>query len=161
MVMVGSSPLLLITSFQRQKRPLPLPLITNNKITLLCLLLAILAIIYHSYPDIPSSFIMGNKAPSKPKEIRMLSEDIQEVSLLKQRPGCTGMFWRGDPTGQKKLASNNDWPRDGSKLRGKVVEVDGAKWLLATEVQQEGKGWVAAPAGAAMPFEYDNHYYLE
>eukprot|EP00578_Thalassiosira_sp_NH16_P026584 CAMPEP_0181088172 /NCGR_PEP_ID=MMETSP1071-20121207/6647_1 /TAXON_ID=35127 /ORGANISM="Thalassiosira sp., Strain NH16" /LENGTH=104 /DNA_ID=CAMNT_0023170075 /DNA_START=200 /DNA_END=514 /DNA_ORIENTATION=+ len=104
---------------------------------------------------------MGNKAPSKPKEIRMLSEDIQEVSLLKRHSGCTGMFWRADPTGQTKLANNNNWPRDGSKLRGKVVEVDGAKWLLATEVRQEGKDWVKAPAGAAMPFEYNNHYYLE
>ena len=107
---------------------------------------------------------MGNKAPTttKPKEIRMLSEDIKEVTLLKRRAGCTGMFWRVDPTGTSKLENNNNWPRDGAKLRGRVVEVDGAKWLLATEVKQKGKDdWVKAPMGAAMPFEYDNHYYLE
>ena len=149
---------------QRQQRS-PLSRIANNKITLLCLLLAILAFVHHTYSNIPSSTkVMGNKAltTTKPKEIRMLSEDIKEVTLLKRRAGCTGMFWRADPTGTSKLENNNNWPRDGAKLRGKVVEVDGANWLLATEVKQKGKDdWVNAPMGAAMPFEYDNHYYLE
>ena len=86
---------------------------------------------------------------------------MQEFELLKKRPGCTGMFWRADPTGANKLESNANWPRDGAKLRGDVVEVSGKKWLLAKEVMQKSSGsWVAAPKGAAMPFEYDNHYYL-
>mmetsp|Transcript_14962 Transcript_14962/g.32634 ORF Transcript_14962/g.32634 Transcript_14962/m.32634 type:complete len:161 (+) Transcript_14962:37-519(+) len=128
----------------------------------LCALVVAVLILRHAHPNIaPSSLIvMGNKS-SAPKEVRMLSEDVVEVSLLKRRPGCTGMFWRKDPTGETKLASNNDWPRDGAKLKGKVVEVDGKKWLLATEVMQKGKDWVNAPEGAAMPFEHDNHYYLE
>jgi len=86
---------------------------------------------------------------------------VVEVQLKKRRPGCTGMFWRPDPTGNTKLQGNANWPRDNAKLRGSVVEVGGKKWLLATHVQQEGQAWVDAPTGAAMPFEYDNHYYLE
>mmetsp|Transcript_12462 Transcript_12462/g.26533 ORF Transcript_12462/g.26533 Transcript_12462/m.26533 type:complete len:106 (-) Transcript_12462:652-969(-) len=105
---------------------------------------------------------MGNSQSNKtPKTVTMVSTEIQEVALLKRRPGCTGMFWRADPTGKTPLENNNNWPRDGAKLRGTVVEVDGAKWLLATEVKQEGKEWVKAPGGAAMPFEYNNHYYLQ
>ena len=87
---------------------------------------------------------------------------IQEFELKKYHPGCTGMFWRSDPTGQTKLASNNDWPRDGAKLRGYVIEHKGSKWLLATHVlQNNDKEWKSAPSGAAMPFEYNHHYYLE
>ena len=90
------------------------------------------------------------------------NHEIVEVDLKKHRPGCTGMFWRADPTGANSLASNANWPRDGAKLRGHVVEAKGEKWLLATEVLQGGKKeWVSAPVGAAMPFEYNNHYYLE
>jgi hypothetical protein len=89
------------------------------------------------------------------------SHETVEVNLLKRRPGCTGMFWRADPTLTALLENNNNWPRDGAKLRGKVVTVDGAKWLLAWEVKNKGQDWVKAPSGAAMPFEYDNHYYLE
>ena len=90
---------------------------------------------------------------------------VVEVELKKRRAGCTGMFWRPDPTGSTKLATggnSTNWPRDGAKLRGRPVEVDGKKWLLATHVLQLGKSeWTAAPTGAAMPYEYDNHYYLE
>jgi hypothetical protein len=90
------------------------------------------------------------------------SNDVYE--LKKRRPGCTGMFWRGDPRpDQPKLANNNDWPRDGALLKGTVIQDDqGKQWLLATHVQQKGTAtWKAAPVGAAMPFEYDNHYYLD
>mmetsp|Transcript_15021 Transcript_15021/g.31157 ORF Transcript_15021/g.31157 Transcript_15021/m.31157 type:complete len:93 (+) Transcript_15021:96-374(+) len=89
---------------------------------------------------------------------------IVQVELKKRRPGCTGMFWRSDPTtGASKLASNNDWPRDGAKLKGTLVEAKGEKWLLVTHVMQKGKTgeWIQAPSGAAMPYEYNNHYYLE
>jgi hypothetical protein len=91
---------------------------------------------------------------------KILPANMQEFNLLKKHGGCTGMFWRADPTGKAKLASNNDWPRDGAVLRGEIVEAKGEKWLLVSEVKQKGKDWVKAPAGAAMPFEYDNHYYL-
>jgi hypothetical protein len=89
------------------------------------------------------------------------NKNMQEFKLLKRHDGCTGMFWRSDPTGKVAQESNNDWPRDGAVLRGEVVEAKGEKWLLATEVKQEGKDWVKAPAGVAMPFEYCDHYYLE
>jgi len=96
------------------------------------------------------------------------STDADDVYVLKKRrPGCTGMFWRADPTGQIQLASQSEnWPRDNAKLRGSVIEHKGEKWLKATQVQQEKNlfesgEWKNAPKGAFMPFEYDNHYYLE
>ena len=91
-----------------------------------------------------------------------MSTTTVQVALKKHRPGCTGMFWRPDPTGNNKLASNNDWPRDGAKLRGTTVTVNGEQWLLATQVlQANAKDWVDTPVGAALPYEYNNHYYLE
>ena len=91
-----------------------------------------------------------------------MSTTTVQVALKKHRPGCTGMFWRPDPTGNHKLASNNDWPRDGAKLRGTAVTVNGEQWLLATQVlQANSKNWVDTPVGAALPYEYNNHYYLE
>jgi hypothetical protein len=93
--------------------------------------------------------------------------------LKKRRPGCTGMFWREDPTGETRLESNDNWPRDGAHLMGRVITTpkSGEKWLLVFAIkQQQQKGgrqsssssldWKKAPAGAAMPFEYNNHYYL-
>jgi hypothetical protein len=86
---------------------------------------------------------------------------VEEYKLKKLHGGCTGMFWRADPTGKTKLASNQNWPHDGAKLRGHVVVVKGKKWLLATQVQQKGStAWKPAPVGATMPFEYNRHYYL-
>ena len=98
-------------------------------------------------------------------EIKNMSERILiEVDLKKHRPGCTGIYWGADPTGKTRLTSNANWPRDGAKLRGYPINSPkGEPWLLATEVLQAESSatWVPAPAGAAMPFEYDNHYYLE
>jgi hypothetical protein len=104
---------------------------------------------------------LSSALKTEPPNVVYESEKTVEVSLMKRRPGCTGMFWRPDPTLTKKLENNNNWPRDGAKLKGKVVTVNGAKWLLASYVMNVGKDWVKAPEGAAMPFEYDNHYYLE
>jgi hypothetical protein len=102
------------------------------------------------------------KTASIGKETARTSSKLDEFELKKRRPGCSGMFWRSDPTKKTNLASNSHWPRDGAKLRGNVVEVDGEKWLLAKEVMQKGSDqWKTAPKGAAMPFEYDDHYYLE
>jgi hypothetical protein len=86
---------------------------------------------------------------------------MEEYELKKHRAGCTGMFWRADPTKTTPLASNNDWPRDGASFRGHVVVVKGEKWLLAKQVKQKAGEWKDAPEGAAMPFEYNNHYSLE
>ena len=83
-------------------------------------------------------------------------------ALLKRRPGCTGMFWRQDPSSSHRLTSNANWPRDGAHLRGNEVTDDkGQKWLATSHVQQRGGTWKVAPLGSAMPFEYDKHYYLE
>ena len=87
---------------------------------------------------------------------------MEEYELKKHRPECSGMFWRSDPTGETVLQSNNNWPRDGAKLRGTSVTVDGDRWLLAKYVRQKGsETWHEAPIGSAMPFEYYDHYYLE
>jgi hypothetical protein len=87
---------------------------------------------------------------------------MTDYELKKRRAGCTGMFWRSDPSGKSQKASNNDWPHDGAKLRGEVVDHSGEKWLKVSQVKQaSSKDWVDAPDGAFIPFEYDNHYYLE
>jgi hypothetical protein len=92
---------------------------------------------------------------------QVLEGEWEEYELKKHRPECTGMFWRSDPTGKTKIMSNDHWPRDGAKLRGIVVEVDGEKWLLAKQVKQNrSETWHKAPYGAAMPFEHEDHYYL-
>lgn len=86
---------------------------------------------------------------------------IKEYELRKYRTGFTGMFWRPDPTGETLLASNNNWPRDGARLRGYTVYVKGEKWLLVSLIKQKGSEvWKEAPEGAALPFEHNRHYYL-
>jgi hypothetical protein len=92
---------------------------------------------------------------------KKVRKNMQEFALKKRHAGCTGMFWRPDPTKATKLASNNDWPRDGATLRGDPVVVSGKKWLQVKQVKQAGGDWIDAPAGAFIPFEYENHYYLE
>lgn len=85
-----------------------------------------------------------------------------EYTLKKLRPGCTGMFWRSDPSGASRVSSNDNWPRDDAKFKGEVVEDKGKKWLKVTQIKQaKSTDWIDAPNGAFMPFEYDNHYYLE
>jgi hypothetical protein len=101
----------------------------------------------------------GSKLETAPAEV--VQGEWEEYELKKHRPGCNGMFWRSDPTLKTILLSNNHWPKDGAKLRGTIVTVDGEKWLLAKQVKQKGsEKWHTAPGGAAMPFEYDGHYYL-
>eukprot|EP00465_Bigelowiella_longifila_P001010 CAMPEP_0185280566 /NCGR_PEP_ID=MMETSP1359-20130426/66207_1 /TAXON_ID=552665 /ORGANISM="Bigelowiella longifila, Strain CCMP242" /LENGTH=110 /DNA_ID=CAMNT_0027875849 /DNA_START=1307 /DNA_END=1639 /DNA_ORIENTATION=+ len=107
---------------------------------------------------------MGQKAPKQEKKESSSLEttDDKTYYLKKRRSGCTGMFWRQDPTKTHKLASNDNWPRDGAALKGKVVESGGGKWLGTSHVKQvNGSSWVEAPVGSALPFEYDNHYYLD
>ena len=107
---------------------------------------------------------------SKPSIMSKVSESVdnnEEIYILKKRhPGCTGMFWRSDPTGQTKCTNTSEnWPRDNALLRGSPITLankNDEQWLLVSAVQQSNTtAWIQAPVGAALPFEYDNHYYLE
>jgi hypothetical protein len=94
------------------------------------------------------------------------NDEGETYILKKSRPGCTGMFWRSDPKGQTKCTNTSEnWPRDNALVRGIAITLPNAKhekWLLASAVQQQNSTvWLKAPHGAALPFEYDNHYYLE
>mmetsp|Transcript_18588 Transcript_18588/g.26708 ORF Transcript_18588/g.26708 Transcript_18588/m.26708 type:complete len:116 (+) Transcript_18588:217-564(+) len=107
---------------------------------------------------------MGNKSSSlssKPKDYIDPSLPIDVYQLKKRRPGCTGMFWRSDPMRKSRLENNNHWPRDGAALRGQVITANGKQWLAATEVKQSNGEWTVSPYGSYIPFEHDNHYYLE
>ncbi|OLP77519.1 hypothetical protein AK812_SmicGene42411 [Symbiodinium microadriaticum] len=88
-----------------------------------------------------------------------MAETLGTYNLMKDAPGCTGMFWRADPrSGQKGTMDN--WPRDGAQLKGVVHEVNGAKWLECKEVKQKGGDWTKCSADQWMPFRY-SQYYLE
>ena len=106
---------------------------------------------------------MANSSNSAADVSTADNNDGNTYALLKRRPGCTGMFWRQDPSpGAPRLAGNADWPRDGAHLKGRVfTDAKGQAWLVASHVQQKKGTWKVAPRGSAMPFEYDNHYYLE
>lgn len=57
----------------------------------------------------------------------------QEYVTLRMQLGggsCTGMFWRGDPISGAKPPNQDNWPRNGSILRGSPVEgAGGEMWL--------------------------------
>ena len=108
----------------------------------------------------PETAVQSGK-PATPVEAP--ESALVEVELKKHRPECNGMFWRSDPTGATPLESNENWPKDNALLRGRVVhDSDGDKWLLCSQVKQKGSSrWLDAPKGAAMPFKYYDHYYLE
>ena len=55
----------------------------------------------------------------------------------------------------------HNWPQDGATLRGVTVEHEDEKWLKVWRVKQAGGNWMDAPSGAYVPFEYDDHYYLD
>jgi hypothetical protein len=46
-------------------------------------------------------------------------------------------------------------------VQGEVVLLGKNKWLRATKLKQKNQDWMAAPSGAFLPFEFDDHYYLE
>lgn len=86
--------------------------------------------------------------------------ELQTFALMKNAPGCTGMFWRANPVNGKK-GSNDNWPRDGAQLKGIVHEVKGARWLECKEVKQHGGSWKACQKDQWMPFRYSQYYLQE
>jgi hypothetical protein len=71
------------------------------------------------------------------------------------------MFWQSDPTGRTELLAETNWPRDGAMISGEEIIFDNRKYLKVHRVKQAGGHWIDAPDGAYLPFDYDNHYYLE
>jgi hypothetical protein len=91
--------------------------------------------------------------------------NIMHVLLIENDITRLGMFWRSDPTSsdlanQLRIDRIN-WPRDGAMIQGDVMLVGKNKWLRATKVKQKNEDWMAAPSGAFLPFEHDDHYFLE
>ena len=111
--------------------------------------------------------LFNRTKPPVMSDVPNSSSEGEEIYMLKKRhPGCTGMFWRSDPTGQTKCTNTSEnWPRDNASLRGSPITLankNNEQWLLVSAVQQNNSSaWLQAPVGAALPFEYDNHYYLE
>jgi hypothetical protein len=84
-----------------------------------------------------------------------------ETFLLRHPGSCSGMFWRGDPTGTiPKSSKLPDWPRNGAKLLGIVRNYDRKyentnKWLEVLAYYPGGKQHeeIKLPPGVFMPFE--------
>lgn len=81
--------------------------------------------------------------------------------LMKHPGSCTGMYWRTDPTSKAPTSFNGppDWPRNGSLLRGEVVEVPSKPqgsllWLKVAEYQPKGGKWEKTP-NCWMQFEQE------
>ena len=111
---------------------------------------------------------MGNRASrsAATKKTTTASAPVDDgkvYQLKKRRPGCTGIWWRQDPTSDTMLASGDHWPRDDAWLRGfRVTDKWGDEWLQTTAVRNVGdKRWNKAPLGSAIPMEHEDHYYLE
>jgi len=66
--------------------------------------------------------------------------------------GCSGVFWRGNPTTGAGPANNADWPRNGALLKGIVHIVAGAHHLEVSEqVPAGGSAWQPVGGGKWMP----------
>jgi len=72
-----------------------------------------------------------------------------------QHPGtCTGMFWRNNPDGQEKQLGGDDWPRNGSLLKGIVHTRPDMRWLQVSAWKPaETNDWIHGCKGLWMPFE--------
>lgn len=114
-------------------------------------------------PNIPAAASAASKSTAMEQNGNSIGSTAQmdDFTLKKKRPGCTGMFWRSDPTGQTQLKGGHNWPKDNATLRGETVIYKGEKWLKTYQVKQKGGNWKDAPEGAFMPFEYNDHYYLD
>ena len=88
--------------------------------------------------------------------------DNDGTYLLKHGGGCTGMFWRNDPTkGKSTFRGPPDWPRNGAILKGKVRKIPeqpekSLYWLQVKEYQQaEGSVFEKTPEDCWMQFNQD------
>mmetsp|Transcript_23306 Transcript_23306/g.65454 ORF Transcript_23306/g.65454 Transcript_23306/m.65454 type:complete len:91 (-) Transcript_23306:96-368(-) len=80
---------------------------------------------------------------------------VEEVYKLQHPGSCTGMFWRNHPGNVAESKSGgDDWPRNGSLLRGTVHEEFGdMKWLSVSSWKQSGASEWIESSGLWMPFE--------
>ena len=65
------------------------------------------------------------------------------------------MNWRGNPVTKARPPDNNNWPRNGSILKG-IPETlpSGEKWLHCTEIKQAGSDeFLKLKQGYWMPWE--------
>jgi len=80
-----------------------------------------------------------------------MSEAAFITKKLQHSGSCTGVFWRGDPTTGAPAPTGDNWPRNGSLLKGYgPYFVKGENWMKVTEIQQAGtKSFVSVPGISA------------
>ena len=68
---------------------------------------------------------------------------------VKHSGSWTGVYWRGDPNTGARPPSNDNWPRNGSLLKGYgPFVVKGEEWFKVIEIQQTGtNGFKPVPEG--------------
>ena len=64
------------------------------------------------------------------------------------------MYWRGDPHTGKSAPTNDNWPRNGSVLKGEgPYLVRGENWLKVAEIKQAGSdSFKKVPEGTWMMY---------
>eukprot|EP00238_Polyblepharides_amylifera_P002819 CAMPEP_0196582944 /NCGR_PEP_ID=MMETSP1081-20130531/41371_1 /TAXON_ID=36882 /ORGANISM="Pyramimonas amylifera, Strain CCMP720" /LENGTH=102 /DNA_ID=CAMNT_0041903671 /DNA_START=67 /DNA_END=375 /DNA_ORIENTATION=+ len=67
-----------------------------------------------------------------------VSEVLKTYKLAVSSGSCSGVFWRGDPFTNSKPKNNENWPKNGSILKGYQYLCKGENWLKVTEIQQVG-----------------------
>ena len=83
----------------------------------------------------------------------MLDKSLMSIFRMQHPGDCSGMYWRHDPrnNNHSTFAGPPEWPRNGSLLRGIVIEIPSApqgslKWLQVFEDQQaHSKEWIPTP----------------
>jgi hypothetical protein len=93
----------------------------------------------------------NNRGTKKHLNIRS-SNEVRTYRL--QHPGsCSGMFWRGNPETGSAPPSNDNWPRNGSLLKGVPITVKGEEYLKVSSFQQAGSSeFVSVEEGTYMLF---------
>jgi hypothetical protein len=85
--------------------------------------------------------------------INKMTEDSDKIYLLQHPGSCTGMFWRGNPETGSAPPSNDNWPRNGSLLKGVPITVKGEEYLKVSSFQQAGSSeFVSVEEGTYMLF---------
>lgn len=89
-------------------------------------------------------------------------DDMQVFELKKTSSGCTGLFFRSNPTkGRVKTVSKyRDWPRDNAHVKGILHDIDGKKWLETKYVKQPGRNWFDETEGKDvwLPLHHQQYY---